>query len=127
MPFAHAIRADLTVGQRFKRLGVVGDPDISKRVLEGGEWAAIILVSDGVSGAISDQEIADLCRSTKNPTQAAEQIVSFAEQVGAEDNCTAVVVPLPGWQKLGGTDSTLARREYRLRQASTSSSRQRRQ
>lgn len=43
-----------------------------------------------------------------------------------EDNMTVVLVPLPGWSKLGGLDSTLERREYRLKQVQGTSSRQKR-
>jgi hypothetical protein len=44
-----------------------------------------------VTDVMSDQEIADLCRATKDPTAAAQKVVSFAEQVGAEDNLTCLV------------------------------------
>lgn len=43
-----------------------------------------------------------------------------------EDNMTAVVVPLPGWSKMGGVDTSASRREYRLRQNSGTSGRQKR-
>lgn len=69
----------------------------------GDEWAFIVLLSDGVSDVMSDQEVVDLCRGITDPTRAASkvsrlcglchcfssdayglrQIVSFAEDVGA--------------------------------------------
>jgi len=115
------------IGDRsFKRLGVTGEPDIIKRVIQGDEWAFLVLMSDGISGIISDQEVADLCRNKTDPSKAANAIVQFAEEVGGNDNMTCIVIPFSGWKKLGGTDTTAARREFRLRNAS-SSSRQRRQ
>lgn len=48
----------------------------------GLEWAFLVLVSDGISDVMSDQEIVDLVRGTADPTRAANKIVSFAEDVG---------------------------------------------
>ncbi|KAH9810560.1 phosphatase 2C-like domain-containing protein [Melampsora americana] len=67
---------------RFKKLGVTGEPDIVKKVLNGDEWAFMVMVSDGVSEVMSNQEIIDLCRNEFNPTSAAEAIVDFAEKLG---------------------------------------------
>lgn len=41
-----------------------------------------MLVSDGITNAMSDQEVVDLCRGIPDPTRAAAKIVSFAEDVG---------------------------------------------
>lgn len=66
---------------------------------------------------MSDQEIVDLARNSIDPTRAAKTIVHFGEDLGAQDNCTCVVVPLAGWGKVGGRDNTEERREYRRKQA----------
>lgn len=55
----------------------------------------MILMSDGISGIISDQEIADLCRNKVDPTKAAQAIVNFAEEIGSDDNMTCIVGPFP--------------------------------
>ncbi|KAM0786688.1 hypothetical protein ACM66B_002133 [Microbotryomycetes sp. NB124-2] len=112
--------------KEFKTLGVIGEPVITKMVLKGEEWSFLVLVSDGVADAMSDQEIVDLCRGVQDPSKAAARIVGFAEDVGGEDNMTAIVVPLPGWGRMGGVDSSASRREYRLNQNSGASSRQKR-
>ncbi|GAA5873139.1 hypothetical protein JCM16303_006954 [Sporobolomyces ruberrimus] len=115
------------IGDReFKSLGVIGEPEVTKRVLKGEEWSFLVLLSDGITDVISDQEIIDIARGHKDPTQAAKKIVSFAEDVGGEDNMTCIVVPLPGWGKMGGLDTTTDRREYRLRQFTGASRRQKR-
>ncbi|KAM0750570.1 protein serine/threonine phosphatase 2C [Meredithblackwellia eburnea MCA 4105] len=116
------------VGDReFKELGVIAEPVVGRRVLKGPEWAFLALVSDGITDSMSDQEIVDLCRGHSDPTRAASAIVSFAEDVGGEDNMTVIIVPLPGWGKMSGVDSSASRREYRLRQnAGISSGRQKR-
>ena len=48
----------------------------------GDDWAFLVLVSDGITDSMSDQEIVDLCRGFSDPTRAASNIVKFAEDVG---------------------------------------------
>jgi len=112
--------------RNYKAMGVTGEPEIIKRLINGPEWSALILMSDGVSDMMTDQEAIDLCRGHTDPTRAARAIVAFAEELGGSDNITAVVVPLPGWGRMGGTDTTLNRREYRMRQLSSQSRRSKR-
>lgn len=85
-----------------------------------------MLLTDGVTNSISDGEIVDLARGISDPTVAAKTIVKFAEDVGSDDNLTCIIVPLPGWGKMKGVDSSASRREYRLKQKSNLSGRQRR-
>ncbi|KAI5475312.1 hypothetical protein MNV49_001654, partial [Pseudohyphozyma bogoriensis] len=115
------------VGDReYKSLGVLAEPEVQTTVLRGDEWAFLILVSDGITDAMSDQEVVDLCRGFSNPTRAANNVVKFAEDVGGEDNMTAIVIPLPGWSKFGGHDVSASRREYRLKQVTSQNRRQKR-
>ena len=92
----------------------------------GEDHSYLILVTDGVTSLMSDQEIVDLARLARNPTQAAKAIVQFGEDLGAEDNCTCIVVPLAGWGQVGGKDLTEERREYRRKQAGELSTRMQR-
>jgi protein phosphatase PTC6 len=112
---------------------VTAEPEVSSKILDGAyprfgihsklikisgdDHAYLILVTDGLTSLMSDQEIIDLARDASDPTRAAKAIVHFGEDLGAEDNCTCIVVPLAGWGKVGGKDTTEARREYRKRQA----------
>lgn len=107
-----------------KRYGVSAEPDI--RLLEIGpaEYSFAVLVSDGVSGTLSDQEIVDVAKEAKTPEQAAAAIVSFATEVADEaDNSTAIVVRLGGWERRaeGGVGSlgTKELRDYRRQDAQT--------
>ncbi|KAJ3854085.1 phosphatase 2C-like domain-containing protein [Lentinula lateritia] len=110
---------------RFKKFGVTAEPEVRTKLLRGGEWAYIVLVSDGVSSTLSDDEIVDLARDAPDPKAAADRILSFVQELGGEDNRTAIVLPLSGWGKIRGPDKTKELREYRRRQAE-GSERQRR-
>jgi len=98
---------------------------VRTKLLKGNEWAYLIFVSDGISSILSDDEVVDLARDAPDPKTAAERILSFSQDLGGEDNATAIVVPLAGWGKIEGPDKTKDLREYRRQQAE-GSERQRR-
>jgi protein phosphatase len=50
-----------------------------------------VLCSDGLSGMISDDEIAEIVTANTNPEEAATALIARANQHGGEDNVTAVV------------------------------------
>ena len=102
-------------GSRFQTLTISGE-----------DCCYMILVTDGLTSLMSDQEIIDLARNASDPTRAAKTIVHFGEDLGAQDNCTCIVVPLAGWGKVGGKDRTEERREYRRKQAGELSTRMQR-
>lgn len=79
----------------------------------GPKYSHLTLISDGVSSVVSDEEISDLARGAMTPKVAADRILTFAEEMGSEDNMTAVIVPLAGWGKITGPDRTKELREYR--------------
>lgn len=72
-----------------------------------------MLVSDGVTSILSDAEIVDVARGSHDPQRAANAIINLAEELGSEDNATAIVVPLAGWGNTTGDDKTLELRNYR--------------
>ncbi|EJT97809.1 protein serine/threonine phosphatase 2C [Dacryopinax primogenitus] len=110
---------------RYKPFGVTPEPDMKHLHLHGPSWSHLVLVSDGVGSIASDQEIVDLARSALDPSAAARAIVGYVEDLGGEDNATAVVVPLPGWGRVRGEDMTRELRRYR-REEAIGSERQRR-
>ena len=81
----------------------------------GAKYSHLTLISDGVSSVVSDEEISDLARGAMSPKYAADRILTFAEDMGSEDNATAVIVPLAGWGKVTGPDRTKELREYRIK------------
>ncbi|CDO73518.1 hypothetical protein BN946_scf185013.g153 [Trametes cinnabarina] len=100
---------------KFKPFGVTPEPEVRHMLLEGPKWSHITLLSDGVSSVVSDDEISDLARGALSPKHAAERILTFAEDMGGDDNMTAVIVPLAGWGQITGPDQTKELRQYRLR------------
>ena len=105
-----------------KRLGVSAEPQLTTTHLHPAEYSFLVLVSDGVSGHLSDQEIVDVVKESPTPEQAARELVAFAVEVAeSADNATGLVVRLGGWEKrlVGGrgAGATKERREWRRAQA----------
>lgn len=98
---------------KLKPLGLTPEPQITALVLPSTTYSHLTLLSDGISSVLSDEEVIDLARGARSPREAAKRIVWFAEEVGGEDNMTALVVPLAGWGKMGGRDGTRELREWR--------------
>ncbi|GJJ70110.1 protein phosphatase PTC6 [Entomortierella parvispora] len=96
----------------MKAFGVSAEPELVRKTVKAKEAAFLVLISDGVSSVMSNQEVVDCVKLESNPTQAAANVLNLAEQLGAEDNCTVLVVKLPAW----GTpmpDLSKELREYR--------------
>lgn len=105
-----------------KRIGVSAEPEIRRVELGAAEFSFMVLVSDGVSGTLSDQEIVDIVKEAKTPEQASRDVVSFATEVSTEgDNATCLVVRLGGWERRqeGGHGSlgTKESRDYKRNEA----------
>lgn len=105
-----------------KRLGVSAEPEIRTTEMRPGEYAFMVLVSDGVSGVCGDQEIVDTVKEAKTPEQGAREVVAFATEVSTEgDNATCLVVRLGGWERRseggGGGWRTREAREWRRKEA----------
>lgn len=88
----------------------------------GGDESFIVLISDGVTNNLSDQEIVDLIKTNfnnrgvnrGNPSKGAEEVVGFVECIGGDDNATCLVVRLGGWGKWPIEDRTGKLREERM-------------
>ncbi|KAF1986383.1 protein serine/threonine phosphatase 2C [Aulographum hederae CBS 113979] len=105
-----------------KRIGVSAEPEIRRMELAPAAHAFLVLVSDGVSGALSDQEIVDIVKEARTPEQGARDVVSFATEVASDpDNSTALVVRLGGWERRGegglGSMGTKEIRDWRRQEA----------
>lgn len=81
----------------------------------GGDECFIVLVSDGITNYMTDQEVVDIVTSCGGiPQDAAKQVVNFVEMVGGDDNATCCIVRLSGWGKWPANDRTKKLRQDRL-------------
>jgi protein phosphatase PTC6 len=106
-----------------KRIGVSAEPEITRIELSPAEYAFMVLVSDGVSGTLGDQEIVDIVKEARTAEEAARRVVDFATEVSQDgDNATCLVVRLGGWERRqeGGVGSlgTKEARDFKREQAS---------
>ncbi|KAH3664056.1 hypothetical protein OGAPHI_004770 [Ogataea philodendri] len=129
-----------------KNIGVTAEPEISEflvgnvRLLQkykrdhrdyikktnmvdfGGDDCFLVLVTDGVTNMLSDQEVVDLITSTTNnkgalrgtPGEAAREVVQFVESIGGDDNATCLVIKLGGWSRWPMIDRTGQLRESKI-------------
>ena len=111
-----------------KRMGVSAEPEIKRVELGPAEYSFMVLMSDGVSGTLDDQEVVDLVKEARTPEQAARDVVNFATEVSTEgDNATCLVVRMGGWERRqeGGHGSLASKesRDFKRQQASDPRSR----
>ncbi|KAL7781263.1 phosphatase 2C-like domain-containing protein [Trichoderma afarasin] len=100
---------------KSKRIGVSAEPEITRVELGPAQYSFIVLMSDGVSGTLSDQEIVDVIKEAKTPEEGARRVVDYATEVSDDgDNATCQVVRLGGWERRseGGLGS-LGTKEFR--------------
>ncbi|CAI7607146.1 unnamed protein product [Penicillium glandicola] len=105
-----------------KRIGVSAEPELKRIEIGPAEFSFLVLVSDGISGTLLDQEIVDIVKESKTPEQGARDVVNFSTEVTREgDNATCLVVRLGGWERRleGGVGSmgTRESREWRRQDA----------
>ena len=123
---------------KYKPFGLTPEPEVRGKLLKGishsltrlsfvylscdsgSEYSHIVLISDGISSLVSHEEVNDLVRFAPTPAEGAKRVLSFAENIGSEDNATVIVAPLLGWGKPQGRDATKELREYKQSQAGKS-------
>lgn len=85
---------------RSKRIGVSAEPELTRLELGPAQFSFMVLVSDGVSGTLSDQEIVDVIKEARTPEEGSKSVVAYATEVSTDgDNATCVVVRLGGWER----------------------------
>lgn len=105
-----------------KRIGVSAEPELRRIELGPAEYSFLVMLSDGISGTLSDQEIVDIVKEARTPDQGARDVTGFATEVTKEgDNATCLVIRLGGWERRleGGVGSlgTRESREWRRQEA----------
>ncbi|KAH3843448.1 protein phosphatase 1K, mitochondrial-like [Dreissena polymorpha] len=83
----------------LKPYGVTAEPSVEPFKVKHGKDSMLVLVTDGLSFVLNDQELIDIIGSCETPIEAASVITDQALQFGSEDNATAVIVPFGAWGK----------------------------
>lgn len=113
-----------------KRIGVSAEPEIRRVEIGAAEYSFMVLMSDGISGTLDDQEVVDIVKEAKTPEIAARDVVNFATEVTTEgDNATCLVVRMGGWERRqeGGYGSLATKESRDYKRQSASDPRSRRQ
>lgn len=85
---------------KSKRIGVSAEPEITRVEMGPAQYSFLVLMSDGVSGTLSDQEIVDVVKEARTPEEGARNVVEYATEVSKDgDNATCQVVRLGGWER----------------------------
>lgn len=83
-----------------KRIGVSAEPELTRLELGPAQFSFMVLVSDGVSGTLGDQEIVDVVKEARTPEEGAKALAGYATEVSRDgDNATCLVVRLGGWER----------------------------
>ncbi len=79
------------------------NPEITTVQLE--EWDRVVVVSDGVSDALSDADIGTIVADANSPQEAVDQLVFAALEMGTRDNASAAVAFLTDEPRFSTTAS----------------------
>ncbi len=99
-PAQAAVHPHRSVITRVLGTGGELEPDMIEVAVEAGD--RVMICSDGLTGMVSDQELAGILQQDADPQTVAELLVQAALSGGGEDNVTVVVVdvmpssPAPG-------------------------------
>jgi protein phosphatase len=79
----------------LRALGVTGTVEVGvqEEILQAGD--VLLLCSDGLTNMVSDREIADLVDAAGTLEEAAEKLITAANERGGYDNITVVLVRCP--------------------------------
>ncbi|MEA2452663.1 MAG: family protein phosphatase [Actinomycetota bacterium] len=75
-----------------RALGVDEDVEVDQFSLPLAEGDRFIICSDGLSGMLSETQIAEVLGNEPDPQAAADKLVERANEAGGEDNITVIVV-----------------------------------
>ena len=73
-----------------------GELELDLSIREAREGDRYLLCSDGLSGPVSEETIAETLRTVADPQQACDQLIELALRAGGPDNITAIVADVVG-------------------------------
>ncbi|PVU94040.1 hypothetical protein BB561_002834 [Smittium simulii] len=103
----------------LKPFGIIAEPEITTTSITTTDAAFLVIVCDGVTDVMTDQEIVDCAKGSKTAEAAAKKIQTTAEQLNSLDNLSVVVIRLAGWENPSLVDLT---KDFRLERVKNSES-----
>jgi PPM family protein phosphatase len=97
-----------------RALGVEADVDVDTLTCDARDGDVFLICSDGLTGMVSEEDVAHILRQRESLEQAASDLVAAANQAGGRDNITVVLFRLSdSGVEAGGADDgdTLSGRE----------------
>ena len=77
-----------------RAIGTSAEVEIDLETLDLASGDAVLLCSDGLSGVVDDDDIAELLTSDRTPEQTVAALVDAANEAGGPDNITAVLLTM---------------------------------
>lgn len=75
-----------------RALGVDEDVEVDQFSLDLSDGDRLVICSDGLSGMVSEDEMASVLHEVRDPQGVADRLVDQANEAGGEDNITVIVV-----------------------------------
>jgi len=89
----------------LRSVGVLPEVDVEVRAVEVAPGDRFVLCSDGLSGVVSDDEIAAVVQS-ETPGSAVDSLIRMANERGGPDNITVQVLSIPADEAVGDPEAT---------------------
>ena len=83
----------------LKPYGVTCEPSFIRTYFKHYKDSSLVIVTDGITFVMSNEEIAKTVSQYDDPSEAAEKLVEQALLHAGEDNITVIVLPLGSWGK----------------------------
>lgn len=89
----------------LRSVGVLPVVEVEVAEVEVSPGDRFVLCSDGLSGVVSDDEIARIVQS-ESPEQAVESLIAMANEAGGPDNISVQVLAIPADESEGDPEAT---------------------
>ena len=84
----------------LKSKGVISEPSVKHETINDLTDSFVVLCSDGITHAMTNNEICYIIGQHDNANDAAEDLASTAQQYGSIDDCTCLIVPFYAWRTI---------------------------
>lgn len=92
-----------------RSLGITPPPKSDQWLMPPSLGERFLICSDGLTGELTDEEIADLLRGVQTPQECADALVARAVAAGGRDNVTVIIVEVVAVTDDGADEDTMPR------------------